>query len=137
MIPIQQTRVGESGNCLNACLASILEIPLWEIPEFSKDNNLFLADIQEFLAGHDLYYVQILPDDPTVHEAFRMSLGPAYHTIEGMSPRGGQHACVGDRGEIIFDPHPQDETSRGLVSIGCFGLLCQRFAGKLSNSQER
>jgi hypothetical protein len=127
MIPVQQTRVGAGGNCMAAAISSILEIPLWEVPEFSHDDDQFLMDVQEFLASRGLYYVQVPPDEPTVKAAFRQSLGPAYHTIEGTSPRGGQHAVVGDRGLMIFDPHPQDGTGRGMVSVQCYGLLCKRF----------
>jgi len=101
---------------------------LWEIPEFSHDDDQFLLDVQEFLASRGLYYVQVPPDEPTVRAAFKQSLGPAFHTIEGTSPRGGQHAVVGDRGVMVWDPHPKsDGTGQGLVSAQCYGLLCRRF----------
>jgi hypothetical protein len=125
MIPVTQTRTGINGTCFTACLASILEIPVWEIPEFSTDDNLFLQQVQEFLATRGLYYVQVLPEDPTIQSAFRS--GTVWSTVEGVSPRGGQHACVARNGEIYFDPHPQDGTGRGLVSVQCYGLLCKRF----------
>ena len=31
MKPVMQTRVGEEGNCLSACIASLLEVPIEEI----------------------------------------------------------------------------------------------------------
>lgn len=126
--PVEQTRTGPNGTCFQACLASILEIPVWEVPDFSTDDDLFLQQVQEFLATKGLYYVQVPPDEPTVVAAFKQSLGPAYCTIEGTSPRGGQHAVVGDRGVMVWDPHPKsDGTGQGLVSVQCFGLLCKRF----------
>ena len=92
-IPVSQTRTGqESGNCFAACLASILDRPIWDIPEFGGDEE-FLINIQDFLEPLGLYYVQVLPNDPVLEIAFRR--GEVFHTIEGVSPRGGEHAIVG------------------------------------------
>lgn len=124
MIPITQTRTGPDGNCFSACLASILEVPLHVIPEFALDEDLFLDQIQEFLLPHGLFYLQVAPDDPMLEHVFRT--GETWHTIEGVSPRGGGHACVGLNGEISFDPHPEDGTGRGLVQVEVFGLFCNR-----------
>jgi hypothetical protein len=127
MTPVTQTRVGEKvGNCFAACLASILNLEMADIPEFSTDEDLWLNDIQEFLATHGLYYVQLPPEEPTLLAAFEH--GTLFHTIEGTSPRGGQHACVGENGELVWDPHPDDGTGHGLVHVECFGLLCARCA---------
>ena len=128
MVPAQQTRTGANGDCFPSCLASILELPLAEIPEFSTEPDQWLADVQEWLATLGLYYVQVKPDDPALRAAFAQQ-GPLYHVIEGMSPRGGQHAVVGDRGRMVWDPHPKtDGTGQGLVNVACYGLLCARFA---------
>ena len=126
-ISVTQTRVGSEGNCFAACLSSILEIPLAQIPELGDDDE-FLQNIQAFLEPHGLYYVQVKPDDPIVEIAFRV--GEVFHTIEGVSPRGGMHACVGLNGSIIWDPHPNDGTGHGLVAVECFGLLCARMDRK-------
>ncbi|HJX53533.1 MAG TPA: hypothetical protein VJ801_12270 [Polyangia bacterium] len=125
MTPVTQTRTGEDGNCFAAALASILEIPLHVVPEFGGD-DVFVANIQRFLAEHGLYYVRVAPDDPALERAFES--GDVFHTIEGVSPRGGEHATVGLNGEIVHDPHPQDGTGRGLVSVDAFGLLCARMS---------
>jgi len=125
-IPVSQTRTGqESGNCFAACLASILERPIWDIPEFGGDEE-FLINIQDFLEPLGLYYVQVLPNDPVLEIAFRR--GEVFHTIEGVSPRGGEHAIVGLNGSPIWDPHPPH--TGGLVSTDRFGLLCARMDRK-------
>lgn len=36
MKPVMQTVVGPDGDCLPACIASILELPLAEVPHFSR-----------------------------------------------------------------------------------------------------
>ena len=123
MIPVTQTRTGADGNCFAACLASILEIPLRSVPDFG-DGDDFLEQAADFLAKHGLYYVQIPPNDAAF--AAMCGAGDIFHTIEGTSPRGGQHAVVGLNGEMVWDPHPEDGTGRGLVSVECFGLLCDR-----------
>ena len=123
MIAVQQTRTGAHGNCFAACLASILEVPLDSIPDFGEDDE-FLEDVADFLAEHGLYYVQIQPEDSAF--AAMCASGDIFHTIEGVSPRGGQHAVVGLCGDMVWDPHPEDGTGRGLVSVECFGLLCDR-----------
>lgn len=128
MIPTAQTRVGSQGNCFSACLSSILEIPLWEIPNFSTDDDLFLGEVQEFLATHGMYYVQVPIDEPTIQAAFANKSIDLWHLIEGISPRGGEHACVGLNGELYFDPHPPH--TGGLVSTDRFGLLCARMDRK-------
>lgn len=46
-----------------------------------------------------------------------------YHLMLGISPRGGRHAVVGKGGRIVHDPHPQDNTGRGLASVDSYGIL--------------
>jgi hypothetical protein len=123
MIPVTQTRTGANGNCFAACLASILEVPMHVVPDFGGD-DVWLGNAQSFLAGFGLYYIQVPPDDPALWNAF--TSGEVFHTIEGTSPRGGQHAVVGRNGEMVHDPHPQDGTGRGLVDVDAYGLLCAR-----------
>ena len=42
MIPVEQTNYGKhKGNCLTACVASLLEVPISSIPEFCVDGEWF------------------------------------------------------------------------------------------------
>ena len=124
MKPQVQSRTGPNGNCIEYCFASILEIDGSQVPDFGTD-DVFLHNVQAFLKPYGLYYVQVPLNAPGLQQAFR-SGGKIYHTIEGKSPRGGLHAIVGLNGKPEFDPHPHDNTGRGLVRIDCFGLLCAR-----------
>jgi len=125
LIPVEQTRTGSLiGNCFAACLASILEISISSVPDFDADGNAFLRQVNDFLLPLDLFYIQVSPDNPTFPEVFRY--GNVWHTIEGISERGGQHACVGNAGELVFDPHPG---GKGLVSVDVYGFLVARFSG--------
>jgi hypothetical protein len=110
--PVVQSRTGETGTCFRACLASILELPESTVPDF-KDANQD-PEVNTFLAKHGLRYQQVPISTPA-------PIG--WHTIEGISPRGGQHAVVGYDGHLVHDPHPRDGTGRGLVEPQWWGLL--------------
>jgi len=112
MKPIVQTRTGADGNCFSACLASILEIPLKRVPDFS--DAYFFEEASAFLAMYGLSYRRV--------PMYKKPSG--YSTIEGISPRGGLHACVAKDGELVWDPHPiEDGTGQGLVEPRYYGLL--------------
>lgn len=113
MRPQTQSRTGENGRCMNACLASILEIPEKSVPDFSDKD--FEGDVNRFLADHGLSYERVPLDTPPI----------GWSTIEGISPRGGMHACVSYDGKLVHDPHPQDGTGRGLAEPKYYGLLTQ------------
>ena len=102
-----------AGDCLSACLASILEVPIQTVPDFI-DAPDFEAAINSWLAERGLTYTQVPIDNPAP---------VGWHTVEGASPRGGQHAVVGRDGTVVFDPHPEDGTGRGLRTPQRYGIL--------------
>ena len=109
-----QSRTGEHGTCFRTALASILNLKEADVPDFPEANQD--PGVDRFLKKYGLRYeeVPINLDDPT-------PLG--YHFILGLSPRGGQHACIGKDGRCVMDPHPQDGTGRGLEREERYGLL--------------
>lgn len=103
---------GRVGNCTQACLASILAMPLEAVPHFALLGvhhymSLMLLWLQSvgYEAGMD-------KDDFDSEGLKPMQL----HLIGGIGPRGVAHAVVGatDTGEMVHDPHP---SRGGLVSI--------------------
>ena len=106
MKPVKQTKLASPegigfGNCLAACLASMLEIPLWMVPPFEEmfgrpdwreRIGAWLAKMfglrQVFTGGHD-------PDKL-----------PEFYVAHGTSPRGFGHAVIYRRGFLAHDPHP-------------------------------
>lgn len=117
MKPLVQTKVGDDGNCFATCLSSILELPANKVPDFDAGNasdDEFFAAADEFLAKHGLTYRRVPVDG---------AKPSGWSTIEGVSPRGGLHACVAYDGKLVHDPHPQDGTGRGLVEPRYYGLL--------------
>jgi hypothetical protein len=106
-----------------------LEIPIYRVPDFPRDDESeFVESVQRWLSGmtDDLFYCRVSVDNPDAIAAF--VTGDVWHVIEGTSPRGGPHACVGLNGKIVHDPHPNASPS-GLVKVDCFGFLVSRAKG--------
>ena len=95
---VDQTTYGPyDGNCFSACLASILEIPIEEVPLFLGTYwDDFLPWLKARGLGASLYR----------KSERRFPLG--YSIAGGPSKRfaGKMHACVAYDGMIVHDPHP-------------------------------
>jgi hypothetical protein len=104
MKPVFQTKFGDpDGNCLAACLASILEIGLDQIPDFGNDSAWYDRFSQWMVTNFD-----VKPIDLSISqlEKWEWNLN-GYHLINGKSPRGDfYHSVVGLDGEMVHDPHP-------------------------------
>jgi hypothetical protein len=97
MRPVDQTTFGiNDGNCFTACLASILEIPLEEVPSFV---GAYWDDFLPWLADRGLSATLYRSD---------VYVPPGYAIAGGRSKRfaGRMHACVAYNGMVIHDPHP-------------------------------
>lgn len=58
MKPVRQTIFGhEEGNCAQACVASLLELPLGAVPNFRKerDQQQAMTDFFRYHKRHSLY----------------------------------------------------------------------------------
>lgn len=105
MKPLLQTIHGDRGNCMSACLASILEIPIDDVPCFydagPTEAHWHLA-LQDWLfsRGWALLQIDVERSDPAV-----LSF-PGYAIASGPSPRNPKnwHATVWKDGKIIHDP---------------------------------
>ena len=105
MKPVDQTKFvpdpydDECGNCLQAAYASILELPLEDVPHFAAipgDDGEWWFAICRFVREHG--YATALCDEP---------IEGAVGTASGKSPRGDFNHVVVVRGdEMIHDPHP-------------------------------
>lgn len=101
------------GNCVAACVATILGLSLSEVPHFiefgiaygdsenvkevSHGNNWW-AMMLGFLAGRGLWVVELdKVTDADTHE---------FVLVAGMSPRGVVHQVVYREGRLWHDPHP-------------------------------
>ena len=109
MIGVEQDILAPpNGNCYAACVASILELPLSEVPNFTAPR--WFQEWNEWLRLRGLMLLSFTrrPND---------DWKPAGYSIMGvMSPRGDfQHAVVALDGDLAWDPHPQRAMGIGKV----------------------
>jgi len=118
MKPVDQTLFGwPSGNCFAACVASILELPLDEVPNFMLNHETWFEDAYRWLAarGYSLLYVK--RDAVAAGQVDVRPLIDAghYFILGGLSPRSEHlHCVIEHRNKIVHDPHP---SRAGLVSV--------------------
>jgi hypothetical protein len=99
---------GLPGNCLQAAVASLLELELEEVPHFALYDD-WLERLVDFVTERG-YGLWSHPERPVSGLAF------------GPSPRGVSHA-VALSGDETWDPHPSRD---GLVSVSLYLDLRQR-----------
>jgi hypothetical protein len=130
MIPTKQTILhdpenGQIGNCFSAVIASLLHIPIEEVPDFNAEGT-WVVDLNAWLRPRGLCYLSLEVKGwgtGGVAEWLK-SFGVVglHHEVAGPSPRFNDtfHACVGADGVLVFDPHPSDA---GVVQIHHIGLF--------------
>lgn len=125
----KQTQHGKAGNCLSACLASLMGIPLDTIPNFSDgispDDPQSHID-QQFSLNYYTWLRNlgwwVIYWDVSKDELIKMAL-PSFGLFIGTFKRinsGILHACIIDgKGEIVFDPAviPADNGPMELVGL--------------------
>lgn len=103
------------GNCLSACVATLLDIDLDQVPHFIEhgirvngedDRTVWWAMLVGFMAGRGQWPVEL----SSMHDANEDE--PVF--VMGMSPRGVCHQVIYVNGELWHDPHP---SRAGLVDI--------------------
>lgn len=102
MKPVDQTRFGvPEGNCFAACVASLLELPLEQVPHFPDHGADWYSAFRDWLRARRLY--------PVCFEVKRPEDGrpDGMHILSGKSPRGEfLHSVVAKGAYIVHDPHP-------------------------------
>lgn len=102
MKPVFQTIYSvPHGNCLQACVASILELSLEEVPNFMLHGDGWWQYYVEWMISN--YNLQ--PISIVIEKGCTVPHG--YHFIQGKSPRGDyDHIVVAFNGNEIHDPFP-------------------------------
>jgi len=99
---VQDDITFKSGNCFSACIASILEVPLKNIPNFHTESPRdFDKNVAEWCKSQDFILLDITMEDPSL-------INSCYVIANGTSPRNKDflHSVVWFDGEIVHDPHP-------------------------------
>lgn len=117
MKPVMQTIFGSGGNCLSACIASLMHLPLGEVPNFHegvdlskpqddpKGVRIFWANVEDFLNSKGYSIMHFEPKGQTVAEWLDGMKG--HVLVGGKSPRGYSHMVIYLDGELAHDPHPE------------------------------
>lgn len=108
MKPVIQTKFGDKkGNCFSACIASILELRIEQVPNFCVDyGENWVKETDKWLREN---WNLTLLGFVSKGRAGIYSLPAIYHLVSGQSERGINHSCVAFQGKIVHDPHP-DQT---------------------------
>lgn len=100
------------GNCLAACLASVFDLSISDLPEFEmmeRDEwiHVMLTWLED--RGYDLDVFRTNPGGELAKGTYYMAIGK--------SPRGIDHCVVYRDGFMVHDPHPQ---GGGLVKVDSY-----------------
>lgn len=114
MIPLKQRNrhrpdEGIYGDCHRAAIASILELPLDDVPHFLEDNCdsvEFAKREREFLVSRGIVPISIAFDCdlPSVFMTLRYLNPTIYYILGGESRTGVNHSVVCRGGEVVHDP---------------------------------
>lgn len=107
MRPVDQTKFGfPGGNCFSACVASILELDVEQVPYFMAD------PVEEWMRRLEAWLDSIKCGLYPVLVPVSDEWYPAgYYVLSGQSPRkpedaGALHSVVARGREVVHDPHP-------------------------------
>lgn len=123
MNPVDQTTFGHpGGNCFSACVASLLELSIADVPYFMDEPaDEWTKRLDAWLAPRGFYAVHFNVDPKYCDEEKAWPKG--FYILNGKSPRG-DHAVVAHGRETVHDPNPKRD---GLVSIDGMTLLVPLF----------
>lgn len=129
---------GKCGDCFPACIASILELPLSDVPNFTQlslDREIArgvpLAEawksgtdwwymLNDWLAPRGFMYMEF-PNAEDWPNDIRSRIG--FHIMIGRSPRGDfDHCVVGKAGVVVHDPS-EGASSPHLATLKAYGLF--------------
>ena len=105
---------GVWGDCHRAAVASVLELPIEEVPHFGEggpEDREFFRRERAFFATRGLLPISVpfggsadAPLDAVLMTLKHHARG-AWWLLGGRSPRGFNHTVVGFGGEIVHDPN--------------------------------
>jgi hypothetical protein len=125
MRPVRQTRFNRGdGNCFNACIATLLDLPIEAVDVVWNEDN-WLKQLDEIL--HPLGYCFIEWNWDKDSQPWHW-VGPCYMIATGDGPRGCKHSVVvhhyidSDDGKHCvvnhWDPHPDEKFLKTIDYVG-------------------
>lgn len=127
------------GNCLPACVATFLDLPLERVPHFIEcgiawnegredDTVGWWAMFLGFMAGHGWWPVELDSIDSAPGEVI---------FVMGMSNRGVQHQVLYRDGVLWFDPHPSRDGVTDIREVLTFRPAAFDHAPTATENSER
>jgi len=120
---------GTYGDCVRACIASILELNSEDVPHFYEDNcsgETGHARIREWLAERKFvpFYVYFNGADPleTVLDHMAVANPETFYMLFGCSGLG-DHVVVCQGGKIVHDPAWYPTGIKGANSNGFWSIM--------------
>lgn len=107
MRKVYQTRFGKpGGNCHQAALASLLEQPLEEVPDFC---NLYKSDwddqMNRWLYERGLFSLYVSNTDIAIFQGLTDN-APCIAVVRSKITPDTLHSVIYHKGKIVHDPHP-------------------------------
>ena len=108
---VLQTRFGyPGGNCQQAALASLLELPLEDVPDFcNRYPSDWDQEMNRWLYGLGLFSLHLRePDDKHAAGSLEWLTDnvPCIVAVKSLVTTGRLHAVIYHKGHVIHDPHP-------------------------------
>lgn len=132
MKPVMQTlffdpdQQHQRGNCQQAIVASLLELPLEDVPHFVQQDvdHDGIGDWHWWTAQWKWLRLQ----GWSIHAAVITGCPGEYLMVSGPSPRGKNifHAVIYRDGELAHDPHPD---GTGVLSVSSCHVIRRIVAG--------
>jgi hypothetical protein len=108
MKPVMQTKFGEDGNCFAACVASILEVSIDEVPWLKEPENWedYSLRLNNYLKEkHNLKLFAFEYDLVTNH--YPDILTDGFYIVSGKIEGGLEHSVIYKNGELVHDSNPK------------------------------
>lgn len=105
----------QRGNCFAACIASLLDIPLNQVPN--------VEELFDCYAWYDVFCSWLETKGFTFETGTKQECEKSgdYYLVSGDSPRGNfKHIVIYKNGKMVHDPHP-DRT--GILTEHIFEYL--------------
>lgn len=132
MKPVQQLRRNENGDCLRACIASLLDLDAEQVPDFAEINPKevlngwpkWWLELQSWLMHRGLFFLEVTLDQRT---PWRPLPFQGYCMFVGTTKSGHRHMTVGlvgdnETGEQFVQLHDPFHHAGGFEAIDgvCF-----------------
>lgn len=102
MVPVQQSKTGHRrGDCFAACLASIFEVKIEDVPEFTEE--LWHVQLTEWLSGRGMSFAYIHAERGVTPPKGYSIASTEFEMTDG---KRGTHCVVALDGRVAWDPFP-------------------------------